>query len=313
MNFRQISAFVAVYEEGSFSRAAERLNATQSGLSMQIQNLEAQAGLRLFDRTSRGVAPTHAGRHFYTRATAILRQVAEAGMELENLGGTISGEIRIGLMPTFTRGALPPALAGFLREYPNVRVSITEAYSAVLTDQVASGSLDFAVVPKAPGRDGLRSSYLGTDRELLVCRAGTGPAHLAPARLADMPPLHLVLPAPGNARRDMFEAYAEIHGVPIAAIVDMDAMIATLEFVANSDWMTILPTTICYNDLDGGVRTLHPLVEPPLTVDYVLIERATGALSPAAKVFLEHLRTRLETINAHWAAKLAGRGAYQKS
>src|SRR6185312_7084676 len=106
------------------------------------------------------------------------------------------------------------------------------------TDGVAAGGLDFAIVPRAPRREGISTRWLGTDRELLVCRAGTDLQHLAPVRLADLGPLRLVMPARGNARRDAFDNYAELHGLQIQSLLDMDAMIATLEFVANSDFMT---------------------------------------------------------------------------
>jgi|HigsolmetaAR204D_1030405.scaffolds.fasta_scaffold07361_3 DNA-binding transcriptional LysR family regulator len=301
MNLRQLSTFVCVYEEGSFSKAAKRLNATQSGLSMQNQNLEEIAGVKLFERSPRGVTPTYAGQRLYERAVAILRQLNEAEQELKALSKGVSGELRVGLMPTFTRGVLAPALAGFLADHRHVKVSVVEAYSAVLTEQVTAGELDFAVVPRAPHRDGLRTRYLGGDRELLVCRAGSGLVHLEPVALSRLPPLKLVLPARGNARRDALDEYVEMHGVKIDAIIDMDAMIATLEFVANTDWMTILPATICMNDLDGRFRSLHPLIDPPITVDYAVIEPAKNALTPAAALFLERLKLHYEMSSSRWA------------
>lgn len=304
MNLRQIRAFVGVYEDGSFSRAAERLNATQSGLSMQVQNLEARLGAALFERSTRGVVPTQAGRRFYLRAVEILRHVEDAGAELHTLARGVSGPLRIGLMPTFTRGALAPALEGFLRDHPHVEVSVTESYSAVLTGQVEAGELDFAIVPREPVRESLRATYLGTDREVLVRRAGPGPAHLSPVDLADLPPLKLALPSRGNARREAIDTYLKIHGLPVSAVIDMDAMLATLDLVARSDWMTILPTTICFNDLDGTHRALHPLERPALTVDYVLIEPARRALPPSAALFLERLREHLREIDATWSGIL---------
>ena len=289
MNLRQLTTFVGVYEEGSFSKAAKRLNLTQSGLSMQVQSLEAVTGVKLFERSPRGIVPTFAGHRLYSRAIEILRQLDGAQTELKTLATGVSGALRVGLMPTFTRGVLAPALVGFVQDYPNVVVTVVEAYSAVLTEHVAGGELDFAVVPKAPHRDGLRTRHLGTDRELLVQRPGSTLQHLQPVALPDLPPLKLVLPARGNARRDTFEDYAEIHNVRIEAIIEMDAMIATLEFVANSEWRTILPATICMNDLNGAARTLHPLVKPILTLDYVLIEPAKNVMTPVAALFLERL------------------------
>src|SRR5690348_6641897 len=132
LNVRQLRAFVGVYEEGSFSKAARRLNATQSGLSMQNQSLEQQVGLTLFERSPRGVTPTFAGRRLYELALGVLRRLDEVDAEIRVLSSGVSGDIRIGLMPTFTRGVLAPALAGFLAEYPKVRVSVVEAYSAAL-------------------------------------------------------------------------------------------------------------------------------------------------------------------------------------
>lgn len=85
---------------------------------------------------------------------------------------------------------------------------------------------------------------LGTDREILVTRPDPGLRHLDPVRLADLPPLKLVLPGRDNARRNAFENFVELHSIRIASIISMDAMITTLEFVANSDFVTILPETI---------------------------------------------------------------------
>ncbi len=302
LNIRQLMAFVAVYEEGSFSKAAKRTNATQSGLSMQNQHLEEQLGLQLFERSPRGVIPTFAGRRVYELAVDVLRRLDQVSVEIRSLSAGITGEIRIGLMPTFTRGVLAPALAGFIAEYPNVKVSVVEAYSAVLTESVASGELDFAIVPRAPRRDGIRTRWLGSDRELLVCKAGGPLKHLAPVRLGDLPTLKLVLPARGNIRRNSFDSYAELHGLKIASLLDMDAMIATLEFVAHSDFATILPETICFNDLDGSVRTLHPIVGPELTVDYAVIEPAKSILPPAAALFLERIEQNYQSLKQTWQA-----------
>lgn len=301
LNIRQLAAFVAVYEERSFSKAAKRTNATQSGLSMQTQHLEQQLNLQLFERSPRGVTPTFAGRRVYELAVATLRQLDEVSAEIKALSSGITGEIRVGLMPTFTRGVLAPALAGFIAEFPHVKVSVVEAYSAVLTDAVAQGGLDFAIVPRAARRDGLSTRWLGTDRELLVCRAGGPLAHLTPVRLSEWPGLKLVLPARGNARRDTFDNYAELHGLKITALLDMDAMIATLEFVANSDFATILPETICFNDINGAVRALHPITSPALTVDYAVIEPAKSTLGKAARLFLERIEQNYASLKQVWA------------
>ncbi len=300
LNLRQLATFVGVYEEGSFSRAALRLNATQSGLSMQNQNLEAALGIRLFDRSPRGVVPTYAGHCLYQRAIEVMRRLDEISGEMKALNHGISGQIRIGLMPTFTRGVLSPALAGFIEAYPNVDLQISEGYSAALTEQVATDQLDFAVVPTAPKDVRVRASWLGADSEVLLTRTGGPFRHLAPVRLTELPPMKFILPSTGNARRDKIDSYWDLHQLRRTALVEMDAMIATLEFVATSDYVTILPSTICHKDLGGEERHLHPILDEGLTVDYAIIEPAKAELSPAARLFLDGLRQHYDALRDSW-------------
>ncbi|MBZ7927725.1 LysR family transcriptional regulator [Ensifer adhaerens] len=299
-NLRQLMTFVGVFEERSFSKAAQRLNATQSGLSMQTQQLEQNIGSKLFERSAKGVIPTYAGQRFYEHAVEIIRRIDQMDSEIKALSGGVSGEMKAGLMPTFTRAVLAPSLLNFMNSYPNVSVSIVEAYSGVLTEGVLSGDYDFAIVPQAPRRDGIKTRLLGTDREILVRRPDPSMPNLSGARLAELPPLKLVLPNRTNARRTNFENYAELHGIRIATIVSMDAMIATLEFVAQSDFVTILPETICANDFDGKTRSLHPLLDPPLTVDYAVIQQSRTAIPPAATLFLAELEAQYALLKHRW-------------
>lgn len=308
MNLRQLATFVGVYEERSFSKAARRLNATQSGLSMQTQLLEERIGTRLFERSPRGVTPTYAGQRLYERAVSVMRHVDEMETEMKSLSQGVSGDLKVGLMPTFTRSVLAPSLLAFMRNYPNVRVTVIEAYSAALTEGVVSGEYDFAIVPRAPHRDGVRTRLLGTDREILVRRPDPSIPHLSTVQLSELPPLKLVLPSKTNARRIAFEAYAELHGIRIATVLSMDAMIATLEFVAQSDFVTILPETICVNDIDGRVRSLHPLADPPLTVDYAIIQPAKTAIPPAATLFLDEIASQYSQLKNAWTAVHGAKG-----
>lgn len=296
---------MAVYEEGSFSRAAVRTNATQSGLSMQVANLEALLKLHLFVRIAKGVQPTQAGERLYRRATDILRTMSETETELRTLAGEVSGRIRIGLMPAFTHAVLAPALAEFVARHPNVEVSIIEAYSPALSASTARGDFDFSIVPADQGHGGLRARPFGSDREMLVSGPSSGLRHLQAVRLASLAPLKLVLPTHGNARRERLETFFTVNAVPVAAILEMDAMSATLEYVAATDWMTILPATICANDIAGTSRRLSPITAPEASVDYVLVEPLRRALSPSATLFLETIKGRFDALHDRWRAVLA--------
>ena len=180
---RQIRAVIAVCEEGSFTRAAERENATQSGISQHVATVERTLGVKLFERSSRGIAPTPAGLRYYKSCVEAVGQLETANEEVRGLAGAVTGDLRIGLMPTFTRAVLAPTLNDFVPRHPDVRLHIVEGYSAVLTEMVLADALDFAVVPAFEGQVGLKSRLLVRDREMLVSGPRSGLVPLAPVRL----------------------------------------------------------------------------------------------------------------------------------
>lgn len=289
MKLQQLRYFVAVYEDGSFSAAAERVHATQSGLSMHVSQLEKRYGVQLFERSSSGVTPTETGRHFYREAVEVLAASARAEDRLVTLSKGLVGDIHVGLMPTFTRAVLSPALLRFKTEHPDVRVSISEAYSGALGQEVAEGRLDFAVVPAFDSSGPLEGRPLGRDRECLVRRAGAAPAR----HLRDLAPLKLVLPARSNARRIRIEDYLALNEIEVGDILELDSMHGTLDIVSKSDWTTVLPGILCLPDLDGARRTVAPLDAPPLTVDYFLISPKARPISLAAQAFADVLQEEL--------------------
>ena len=147
MKLQHLKYFVAVFEEGSFSAGAQRMNATQSGLSMHVRQLEDRFQVQLLNRSSTGVTPTETGKKFYRDAVRVLHAATDAESNLRALSGAVTGHVTVGLMPTFTRAVLGPALMRFSQDYPNVRISVREAYSGELSRQVLAGELDFAIVP----------------------------------------------------------------------------------------------------------------------------------------------------------------------
>lgn len=299
---RQLRAFIAVYEEGSFTRAAQRENATQSGISQHVAALEDQVQAPLLLRSSGGVEPTDAGRILYNRALEALRALDQGVAEVAASVGAVNGAVRAGLMPAFTRAALVPALESFLVAYPGVSVEVIEGYSGALSEQVRSGDLDFALVPAGADLAGLRAAHLTANREMLVSGTDYGLTHMAPVRLTDLGPLDIIVPGQTNVRRRRLDTYFRTHGVQVRRVLEMDAMLGTLELVARSHWVAILPGLICVADADGRRRNVNPIVGPELMSDFVVIEPARAALSPQAGLFLEALRKEIVSLAAFGGA-----------
>ncbi|MBU2991705.1 LysR family transcriptional regulator [Octadecabacter sp. 1_MG-2023] len=297
MKLQQLQYFVAVYEQGSFSAAAEKVNATQSGLSMHVSQMEKRHNVVLFHRSSSGVSPTEEGRAFYLEAVKVLAAASRAEDRLKGLSKSVVGHVHVGLMPTFTRAVLTEALLRFDREYPEVRLSISEGYASTLAGEVVEGRLDFAVVPASFAiNEALVSKSMGQDRECLVCAADRDiPMTKNGVTLKDMSPLRLVLPGTGNARRTLIENYMALNEVEVSSILELDTMHGTLNLVASSDWVTILPGIMCLPDLDGSRRKVAMLVDPPLTVDYMRIETRKRPLSAVAQIFADILQEELNS------------------
>lgn len=295
MKLQQLRSFVAVFEAGSFTAGAARANATQSGVSMQIKDLEQRLGGALFERSVSGVVATEMGRQFYEHATTILRQVSDAEHAMASMHGEVSGNLRIGIIPTLTRTILPPVLSRYTSRYPQVNVAVVEAYSAQLTEDLAVGALDFVIVPAphSSGEVNASQRLIATDREFLVSAPSRLGHHMQAVDLSQLGPQKLVLPGVANARRRRLNAYIQNHGIQVEAIVELDGMLATLEMVSYSDWKTFLPGLICYADRRGELRQVNPLVVP-MNVQYVLMEPNATSLSTAASLFFELFQQELE-------------------
>src|SRR3989475_10128645 len=142
---RQIRAVIAVCEEGSFTRAAERENATQSGISQHVAAVERELGVKLFVRSTGGVVPTPAGVQYYRRCVEAVGMLATADEEARALAGLVTGDLRIGLMTTFTRAVLAPTLENFEPRYSVVRLHNFEWYRHVHTQMLITAAIVLAV------------------------------------------------------------------------------------------------------------------------------------------------------------------------
>jgi LysR family hydrogen peroxide-inducible transcriptional activator len=156
MEIHQLRYFVAVAEEGSFSRAAERMRVAQPSLSQQIQKLEGEMGQPLFDRLARGITPTAAGASLLPLARKILNDLADARCCVEERIGTIAGTVTAGIIPTIAPYVLGPLLSEFGRECPQVAVHIVEDVTENLVRLLEVGEIDVAVVSTCRSGAGLQ-------------------------------------------------------------------------------------------------------------------------------------------------------------
>jgi DNA-binding transcriptional LysR family regulator len=140
----QLRSFAAIVDTGSFTRAAERVNKTQSAVSMQIRRLEEQLGRPLFAKQGRGVRLTEDGDTLIDYARQILQIEAAAFATVSRKA--LAGRIRFGIPDDYSETFLPEIVTRFTRRHPLVEISVQCESSTTLSDRVAAGELDIAVV-----------------------------------------------------------------------------------------------------------------------------------------------------------------------
>ena len=126
-----------------------------------------------------------------------------------------------------------------------------------------------------------------------------------PVSLASLGPLKVVLPGKQNTRRRNIETYFTTNGVNVARRLEMDAMMGTLEFVAATDWVVVLPFVMMSSDIDRDRFDIRPLADPPMYSDFILIEPSRKLMTPAAALFASVLKAEAERTTALFRDRVA--------
>lgn len=152
MDFQELNYLLTIAQEGSISKAAERLFMAQASLSQFLRQYEASLGAPIFERTNRGVRLTPAGEAFLARSRQILSLYHQARSEFKDIEGAVSGVVKFGTASFRGRYLVPAVLKRFYREHPGAQVEITEENSVGLEQLIRDGALDVALaaVPVAP-------------------------------------------------------------------------------------------------------------------------------------------------------------------
>jgi len=126
--------------------------------------------------------------------------------------------------------------------------------------------------------------------------------HIQPVDLAGLGPMKLVVPSRANTRRRLIETYLASNGVEIDRLIEMDSMLGTLDFVARTEWMAILPGIMMAAETKPRQYTVSPIASPAFGLDLVLIEPSRRPVSPGAQAFLEILEEESVRLNRRWPA-----------
>jgi DNA-binding transcriptional LysR family regulator len=292
MELRQLTTFVAVAETGGFGRAADRLHVVQSAVSATVRGLEAELGARLFERTTRRVELSDAGRALLPEARRVLAAAAIARDAVDQVGSGLRGSVTIGTMQAQGMRALsvPALLADFLADHPDVEVSMRHpGGSARTADEVREGSLDLAFVALPPGRrPGLRLTLLAGEPMALVCSSHhplAGRRRVELAALADE--AFVDLPA-GWGTHMIAERAFQAAGLTRDLAFEVNDTASVVELVRYELAIALLPPSLAAGVPDIAIV---PVAGKPPTFDTFLAEpterRQTAAATALAAMVLQ--------------------------
>jgi DNA-binding transcriptional LysR family regulator len=302
MDVRVIHYFISVYEERSFTKAAERMHVVQSALSMQIRNLEEELRTPLFERAQRGLVPTIAGRRFYELCVPIARGISAAKQEIIDLteGTLVTGSLRIGLTSSMCKNVLGNVLGEFHALYPNVDLTVTEAYARNITELVQGGTLDVGL-GAMPLENGSLSCQLGfTDEYVLVSGQPINGPTLTPCDLAAMDDLTLVIPSERHLLGSTMVNHIASGRIKPRAVVKIDGTVATLESVRHSGWGAICLMNSVADRLDDPGTFIYPIGNPRMQFDLYLLHDLRSPLTRAGRTFIDMFSARLKEVQESW-------------
>ncbi len=287
MELRQLEYFVAVAEEANFTRAAERVHISQSGVSAQIRRLEHELGADLFDRSGRTAALTAAGEAALDHARTALASAAAVREAVNQVNGLIRGRVQVGMVASCTIEPLFEALGAFHTEHPGVEIDVSEDTSDHLIERVRAGTLELALVGM-PADAELGLAVLPVVSERLVAAVPvTHPlAHKSSVLLADLAPYPLACLPSGTGIRAVFDQACAAAGLGPRVALQAAAPRAVADLAIRGLGVAVLSASMTADHADQ-LRTL-PIKD--ITTPAVLALTWTRARSPALLELLRHCR-----------------------
>ncbi|MFG3492741.1 LysR family transcriptional regulator [Streptomyces sp. NPDC047972] len=287
MELRQLEYFVAVAEERNFTRAAERVHISQSGVSAQIRQLERELGAALFDRSTRTATLTVAGKAALDHARAALDAARAVGQAVDEVTGLFRGRLAIGMVIGCTVTPLFEALAAFHQAHPGVELALLEDQSDRLVEDVRSGAVDLALVGTATAAsEGLETLTLISERLVALAPTGHPLTERDRVSLRDLSAHPLVCMPAGTGLRTVFDNACAAQGLRPDVALQASAPDAVADLAARGLGIAVLSESMAASYRDRLVAVPLDDVDTPALLALVWKDRP----DPALRALLTHCR-----------------------
>ncbi|PTB18278.1 LysR family transcriptional regulator [Trinickia symbiotica] len=293
LNLRDIRAFIAVAQTGSFTRAATRLHLSQPALTVQIRRLEEIVGTRLFDRNSRSVALTVVGRELLPLMQKSLHDMERVLHDARALSDCARGRVRVAALPSFASSVLPDCIRSLSQAMPRISFEIRDVVASVVNQLVRNEDADLGVTGGEIADPSIEVIHAGNDRLCVVCPSNHPLATKRKIGVADIVAHPLVLTATGTSVRAVVDAaLAEAGRAPVINC-EPTYMMTAVAMVRARLGVTILPASA------REIRAERSLIARPINDErflrpIMLVKKRGRGLPRAAEAFAEIVVNALE-------------------
>jgi DNA-binding transcriptional LysR family regulator len=303
---KPLRAFCQTARLGSVSRAAEALYVSQPAITLQLQALERELGVRLFDRSGRRLIPTHEGEALYALARPLVEGID--GLEVafrEQLRGEDAGELDVAAGSSTILYLLPGIVEAFRAAQPGVRLRLHNVTGAGGLDLLRSDAVDLAVGSMLDVPTDLSYAPLYRFEPMLITPLDHPLAHKTELRLEDLSPYGLILPPQRLTTYRLVDLVFQRNRVPYTVALEVGGWEVIKQYVAMGLGISIV-TAICLTDADRTRLSARSLGKYFPSRTYGVVMRKSKQLSPQARAFVELVRPATGDLPAAGGRESAG-------
>lgn len=292
IDIRQMRAFLAVAATGSFTRAADQLALSQPALTVQIRNLEQALALRVFDRNTRSVALTRAGRDLLPVLDRLVRELDSVVSESRTQASLGRGVVRLAVLPSIASGILPEVIARFRRTHPDILFVIRDAIAATVNAATRSEEVDLGITGGKLELQDLEALLTTTDQMHAVFPRGHALDREGEMSLAELAAHPLILMDSATSVRQVVDQAFAAAGLRIQVAAEATYMSTAAAMARAGLGVAILPGSAMEVRAVAELRSRR-IDSPAFTRRITVIRRAGRTLPPASALFLQELQQAL--------------------
>ncbi|MDB5549852.1 MAG: transcriptional regulator [Tardiphaga sp.] len=296
MDLRRLRTFRSVAELGSLSKASDHLRVAQPALSRQIKLLEHELRVELFTRNGRGMVLTSAGQLLLDRTSGLVRQIEQVRDDLQSVGGTPSGRVVLGLVPTVSCVLSARFARRIIQTLPAVSLLIVESYGGHLVEWLHRGEMDLAIIYGPSSDLHLSVETLGRDDVVAVGPRGSKLNERGEVDIAWLAAQNLVLPSHSHGLRALIERAAARKNLALKVLMEADSFRVLTSIVEEGIGFTLLPPSAVRNEVAEGRLETAVIARPAITRELILARPADRQPSVATNAISNLIRAEIASL-----------------